>query len=570
MCCGDCLGGVATKFRGTFKRSSGEAEDTGICGDEENSAAAVGGIGAAARELGVRNASFSRRAGAPTTTSSSNTQVEEAIGSMIDDVLRQEPKIPTFDWRFRRGYGTGVVIGPVGAQRVSRILGSSSASGIGGDGSISTASKQHSSSPSHRVTTIEWQSQLIGDVGASAISLALSANKPSFASSITSLNISSNGITATGASVLAEAIKANPQALQKLVFCENPIQSTGVEAVCRALAASTSIRQLEIGTSDGHLLSESATLAVKELIANSPSLVSLKLQGHDTFTCASLSAVLKALELNKKLAELSLLNCLDSSVQISQQVRMLINTLAGPLKNRRSTLMTLELRLPLGDGGAAAIGDLIRSSVNLRTLIVAKCSIGVNGLTAIGKSIAQNRSIAKLDLSVQDVSLRPSMADQGLRPLLPLFQSMHTNRGLVELNVSDVVVSDADIEELCAALERGQNNVLRAVRHAPIVSESLATKLDNLLTENGERIRQLPGALLHQQPSQRGEVYSPASSQTANSEASGIVSPAGAGAGAADEYTSFGMPGRNNLAVLLSLPKKVEVREDQMVDLVIE
>jgi hypothetical protein len=557
-CCADCAGSVAAKVRGAFRSDShrSEGDDEDMCEMHNSSSLRQG---PAARQPEVKGSN-----------SGTAAHVEDAIKSMIADVLNNEPKIPTFDWRFRRGYGAGTVIGPVGAQRVCRVLASPA-----GDSAKECPGDVPAASSARRVTCVEWQSQLVGDVGASALSLVL-ASGPSV-SSITSLNLSGNGITSTGATVIAEAIKATVGThrsgqLQKLVLCDNPIGSSGMEAVCRALCASSEIRHLEIGSSDGRLLSEAATLAVKELLAVSPSLQALKLHGQNTFTCASLAAVLKSLDSSKTLAELSLLNCVDSSLQVQQQVRHLIGTIAVALRNKRSPLMTLELRLPLGDSGGTALAELIKTCVNLRSLIMCKCSVGAKGLAAIGASLQTNRCIAKLDLSVQDVSLRPSMAEQGLRPLLPVLQSLRTNRGLVELVATDIVVQDEDIEEVCATLEQGHNPVIRSIRHAPILSDLIATRLDNLLTVNAERLRK-PSPFQGAVPQElHREAFSPTSSHT-NSEAGGaggVVSYAGAGAGASEEYVSFGIPGRSNLAALLVVPKAGEVREDQMVDLVVD
>ena len=583
-CCTDCASSVASKLRNAFSPAEGSDLDV--------------------EDMHVHNRSSQRlhataahgKQGASTSSGNSAAQVEDAIKSMIDDVLRHEPKIPTFDWRFRRGYGPGTVIGPVGAQRVSRALASvgkdTRAKSAGGDAaaqppgtSLSSSSSLAASGPLH-VSCIEWQSQLVGDVGASALSLVLSAGPG--VSFITSLNLSGNGITSTGAFVIAEALKATAASptsvqLQKLVLYDNPIGSLGVEAVCRALCASVTMRHLEMGSSDGRLLSEAATLSIKDLVAMSPLLAVLKLHGQNTFTCASLAAVLKSLESSKsQLAELSLLNCVDSSLQVLYQLRNLISTIALPLRQKRSTLMTLELRLPLGDSGGLAIAELIKTSANLRSLLLSKCSLGAKGLEAIGLSLQSNRSIAKLDISVQDVALRPSMAEQGIRPLRSVFQSLSINRGLVELIATDIVVQDEDIEEVCAALEHSRNTVIRTIRHAPILSDMFATRLDNLLRDNAERLVKGSrgvhfGPVLHtmQLGDAQRDTVSPTSSLT-NSETSGgghaggLLSAAGAGAGAAEEYVSFGIPGRSNLAALLAAPKAGEVREDQMVDLVVE
>jgi hypothetical protein len=240
--------------------------------------------------------------------------------------------------------------------------------------------------------------------------------------------------------------------------------------------------------------------------------------------------------------------------------------------------MTLELRLPLGDSGGVALAEsLISTAVNLRSLIVSKCSLGSKGLAAIGSSLASNRCIAKLDLSVQDVTLRPSMAEQGLRPLLPVFQSLGTNRGLVELIVTDIIVQDEDIQEACEAIEKSRNTIIRTIRHAPIHSDIIATRLDNLLTENAERLRRPQAMSLagvaDTTSATRDAAFSPASSSVTNSEAGGAahgLSYGGAGAGASEEYVSFGIPGRNHLAALLAVPKVCEVREDQLVDLVVD
>ena len=82
-----------------------------------------------------------------------------------------------------------------------------------------------------------------------------------------------------------------------------------------------------------------------------------------------------------------------------------------------STLTTLDLtNTKIGDSGASALSDSLKSNIALKTLILRTNKIGDSGAASLCDSLKLNSTLITLDLdrnpSISDSSLKTQIADE--------------------------------------------------------------------------------------------------------------------------------------------------------------
>lgn len=412
------------------------------CGDDEEAATANSSGGGVAKQ----QEEMRRKA--------DDQQTKEAIASMVHDVVAKEPKIPSFDWRFRKGFGS-VKISHQGVLAI-----------------VAQMAK------GHKVSALELQSQDIGDVGAKALSSLLASDH-----TITNLNLSRNGITAEGAKAIASGVERG-RTIRRLIFDDNPIGSVGVSAVAMAAASPDSpICHLDLGVGNSEQLDDTAVMALAEMISGSRKLVHLRLSGSQALSPGALAAVLRKLPANRTLTEMLLINCVPHTSDPTAMSSPMM-ALGSALTQQHSALTTLELRLPLRDIGAQVLASSLPAATALRSLSVSKCMIGAGGLAAFSTALAVNKTLTKLDISAQGEAATADEA-RTLEALKAIAGSLAKNRTLVDLNIAEMPMDNTLAEAFIAVIGPMRNRTLTMLRHALIPSDKLATRLDNVIAENG-------------------------------------------------------------------------------------
>lgn len=156
-------------------------------------------------------------------------------------------------------------------------------------------------------------------------------------------------------------------------------------------------------------------------------------------------------------------------------------TLAQYLQSAACPLRMLELRLPIGDAGASTIALGLTGTGGLQSLSLSKCGIGNEGIQAIAKALAKNRSLTRLDLSCQKTESASHSLD--VQAALSLAQMLTSNSTLMELNILELPFTDEVAEAFCTSITNGVC-ALHAMRHGAVQSDVIATRLANGLVTN--------------------------------------------------------------------------------------
>jgi hypothetical protein len=387
---------------------------------------------------------------------SSTKRQEDAVASVLRDIQSGESKIPTFNWRFRDGFGS-VVLGPTAFVRLSRSI-------IPGE---------------HNISTLELQGQQIRDEGAGALGTILSSD-----TKITALNLSKNDITEFGAVRIADALRTNVS-LSKLTFDQNPIGSMGVLAVCKNAVMSTVLKRLELGVTLNQRLDDSAITALSVLLDESK-LTAFSFNGNGGgLSPSGLASVLEPLERNHVLCALTLHNCVSLSQTGNVDLMVTaMNCLAMGI-TKSTSIRTISLRLPLGDPGARALSRGIAEAKCLALLDLARCGISDDGIVSIGDALFKNCSVTHLDISHQQQlqycpNVSVTLTSKGMKAVAV---AVSHNAALEHLYAANLPFDNDSVEVFIESLSM-PSCVLHNMRHNIIDSDILATRLSNVLAAN--------------------------------------------------------------------------------------
>lgn len=194
-----------------------------------------------------------------------------------------------------------------------------------------------------------------------------------------------------------------------------------------------------------------------------------------------------------------------------------IHALGKALATSSTTVTTLVLRFPFSDDATKVLGEGLRAATVLENLSLRNCELTAAGLYYIAAAMEANRSIRVLDVSFQcslvthpavlaenrssskrkcSQQYRTHLQDSAFpregeervgnreRPLQPLVHALRQNRTIEQLLMIGIIVTIADLEDLCATIERHENHVISTVAYTNLGLDALNMRLDNLLETN--------------------------------------------------------------------------------------
>jgi len=246
------------------------------------------------------------------------------------------------------------------------------------------------------LTTLNLKENKIGDAGAQALSEALETNK-----TMTTLDLSDNEIGDAGAQALSDALMTN-NILTLLGLKKNKIGDAGAQALSEALKTNKTLTKLDL---QDNSIWFKGLVAFSEALQTNVTLVTLTMWSNNF----------------KKTVVLNLLEDLKT----------------------KSTTWNLH-RSWIGDNGAQALSDELKTNITLTTLDLRSNSIRDNGAQALAEALRTNKTLTTLELQSNKIGEEGGQA---------LSEALETNNTLTTLNLYHNSIRGNGAQALARALK---------------------------------------------------------------------------------------------------------------------
>jgi Ran GTPase-activating protein (RanGAP) involved in mRNA processing and transport len=236
--------------------------------------------------------------------------------------------------------------------------------------------------------TLSLNRSNVGDQGVAEIARGLTNN-----ATLQFLHLESNQIGDQGATSLAQALELNNK-LQSVYLDSNNIGSKGAGELLKALSHNSALRLLNLGNNKVGATDVQELYNAIEAFKSNSGLHSLQLTNNriGPDSARALAKIIKG-----------------STSLVSLEIG---NALFLPSDNH------------IGDLGASALAEGLRSNSTLTELFLSCNQVGDQGVTALGTALKFNSTLKKLNLSFNPISSTGAVA---------LADSLQDNKGLIEL-----------------------------------------------------------------------------------------------------------------------------------------
>jgi hypothetical protein len=363
-------------------------------------------------------------------------------------------KAPSFNWRFRDGYGN---------VRLKHGAAAEIAEGI-----------RRRAADRAGPIALELMNMDLGDRGATHLAASLAEG----GTRVSSLVLTGNGLTSEGVRCIADSITSACR-LERLMLGRNDVDEEGLAALATMIRRLHTLRVLDVplGSAE-HTVGVGAVSGFADAIrASHLQALSAKVWGRGA-SGDSVAAVLGAAVECPSAQEFRITTGPEAAA-VPSEALSLSSSVLQTAPCRLTVLEFRNLRLD-GDAFDALFAGLSSDAATLNELVLFACGLSMSAAKGLASALSTNRSLTTLDISAN-----PELQEKGLGAV---FASLRSNRTLTTLNVTQVPLPVAVARVLVETLELPTAAPLTIARHSMIDDDRLATRLADVLQRNEGRI----------------------------------------------------------------------------------